>query len=82
MVTARDSIHDQLLNFANGADDYITKPYALAIVKVHIGGNPETCRKTEREGGSRTHRGWSRIPGECMSDERRRSRQHRKSMNF
>jgi len=36
MVTARDSIHDQLLNFANGADDYITKPYALAIVKVHI----------------------------------------------
>ena len=36
MVTESDSIHDQLLNFANGADDYITKPYALAIVKVHI----------------------------------------------
>lgn len=36
MVTARDSIHDQLLNFSNGADDYITKPYAMAIVKVHI----------------------------------------------
>lgn len=36
MVTAKGSIHDQLLNFANGADDYITKPYVLAIVKVHI----------------------------------------------
>lgn len=36
MVTAKSSIHDQLLNFANGADDYITKPYVLAIVKVHI----------------------------------------------
>ena len=36
MVTAKSSIHDQLVNFANGADDYITKPYVLAIVKVHI----------------------------------------------
>lgn len=36
MVTAKSSIHDQLINFANGADDYITKPYVLAIVKVHI----------------------------------------------
>lgn len=36
MVTAKGAIHDQLLNFANGADDYITKPYVLAIVKVHI----------------------------------------------
>lgn len=36
MVTAKNSIHDQLVNFANGADDYITKPYVLAIVKVHI----------------------------------------------
>ncbi len=36
MVTARDSVRDQLQNFENGADDYITKPYVLSIVKVHI----------------------------------------------
>lgn len=36
MVTARDSVQDQLQNFENGADDYITKPYVLSIVKVHI----------------------------------------------
>lgn len=36
MVTARDSIQDQLKNFANGADDYIIKPYVLSIVKVHV----------------------------------------------
>lgn len=36
MLTAKNSVHDQLMNFANGADDYITKPYVLAIVKVHI----------------------------------------------
>ena len=36
MVTARDSVQDQLQSFENGADDYITKPYVLSIVKVHI----------------------------------------------
>ena len=36
MVTARSSVQDQLQNFENGADDYITKPYVLSIVKVHI----------------------------------------------
>lgn len=36
MVTARDSVRDQLQNFENGADDYLTKPYVLSIVKVHI----------------------------------------------
>lgn len=36
MVTARNSVQDQLQNFENGADDYITKPYVLSIVKVHI----------------------------------------------
>lgn len=36
MVTARDTVQDQLQSFENGADDYITKPYVLSIVKVHI----------------------------------------------
>ncbi len=36
MVTARDSVRDQLQNFENGADDYLTKPYVLSVVKAHI----------------------------------------------
>lgn len=36
MVTARDSVQDQLRTFGSGADDYITKPYVLSIVQVHI----------------------------------------------
>ncbi len=36
MVTARDSVQDQLRTFDSGADDYITKPYVLSIVKAHI----------------------------------------------
>ena len=36
MVTARDSIHDQLLNFTNGADDYITKPFSMEELTFRI----------------------------------------------
>lgn len=30
MLTARDTLDDKLLGFASGADDYLTKPFALA----------------------------------------------------
>ncbi len=36
VLTARDSVRDQLQTFQYGADDYITKPYVLSLVKVHI----------------------------------------------
>ena len=54
MVTARDSVQDQLQNFENGADDYITKPYVLSIVKVHIEAILKRVGKMQkriREGG-------------------------------
>ncbi|MDO4345098.1 MAG: response regulator transcription factor [Eubacteriales bacterium] len=36
MVTARSSVEDQMNGFEKGADDYITKPYTLQLVKLHI----------------------------------------------
>ncbi|MFQ6721358.1 response regulator, partial [Bordetella pertussis] len=30
MLTARDGLDDKLAGFAHGADDYLTKPFALA----------------------------------------------------
>ena len=36
MLTAKSEDMDKILGLEYGADDYITKPYALAIVKVHI----------------------------------------------
>ncbi|MDD2957634.1 MAG: response regulator transcription factor [Lachnospiraceae bacterium] len=36
MMTAKESIESQLTSFEQGADDYIIKPYVLAVVKVHI----------------------------------------------
>lgn len=36
MLTAKAAVEDQLEGFENGADDYITKPYTLSIIKVHI----------------------------------------------
>lgn len=34
MLTARDSLDDKLEGFAAGADDYLTKPYALEEIEV------------------------------------------------
>lgn len=36
MLTAKAAVEDQLEGFESGADDYITKPYTLSIIKVHI----------------------------------------------
>lgn len=36
LMTARSSVEDQMNGFEKGADDYITKPYTLELVKLHI----------------------------------------------
>lgn len=36
VLSAKETVEDQIQGFAHGADDYITKPYSLAVVKAHI----------------------------------------------
>lgn len=36
ILTARSSEEDQLKGFALGADDYLTKPFLLSVLKAHI----------------------------------------------
>ena len=36
MLTARESEEDQLTGLTNGADNYITKPFRLRILRAHI----------------------------------------------
>jgi DNA-binding response OmpR family regulator len=36
LLTARDELHDKLDAFSHGADDYVTKPFALAEVEARL----------------------------------------------
>lgn len=36
ILSARSAVDDQMRGFEKGADDYITKPFTLALVKMHI----------------------------------------------
>jgi DNA-binding response OmpR family regulator len=36
MLTARDELEDKLAGFSHGADDYLTKPFALAEVEARL----------------------------------------------
>jgi DNA-binding response OmpR family regulator len=36
MLTARDSVDDSLEGFAHGADDYVTKPFDLRVLRARI----------------------------------------------
>ena len=45
ILTARDAIADRLAGFADGADDYLVKPFASAELVARIGA---LCRRAER----------------------------------
>ena len=36
ILSARSAVADQMSGFEKGADDYITKPFSLGLVKMHI----------------------------------------------
>jgi len=49
MLTARDALDDRLTGFRAGADDYLTKPFALSELAARI----EAVLKRSRGGGRR-----------------------------
>ena len=56
MLTARSEEFDQLVGFENGADDYVTKPFSLAVLGKRIEAllrraNGMTMKKTEDSNG-------------------------------
>ena len=49
MLTARDTLDDRLTGFGSGADDYLTKPFALSELVARI----EAVLRRSRGGGTR-----------------------------
>ncbi len=47
MLTAKEEVEDQLKSLSYGADNYIVKPYSLALVKMHIEALLKRCRQEE-----------------------------------
>lgn len=47
MLTAKSSVEDQIEGFEYGADDYITKPYSLSLIKAHIEAVLKRAGKTQ-----------------------------------
>jgi DNA-binding response OmpR family regulator len=54
MLTARDGLDDKLTGFSHGADDYLTKPFALAEVEARLVALIQRSRGAVA-GGARTY---------------------------
>ncbi|MFE3190285.1 response regulator transcription factor [Nocardia sp. NPDC059240] len=50
MLTGRDGLHDRLAGFESGADDYLTKPFALPELVMRV---RALCRRREQPTSSR-----------------------------
>lgn len=52
ILSARESERDQLSGFRLGADNYITKPFLLSVLKEHINALLSRTRRTQGDGAS------------------------------
>lgn len=50
MLTARDLEVDEIMGLKSGADDYITKPFSLSVLKVRLEKILQRKKRTEAEG--------------------------------
>lgn len=50
MLTARDMEVDEIMGLKSGADDYITKPFSLSVLKVRLENILARKKRTEAEG--------------------------------
>lgn len=67
MLTARDQPQDVLRGFESGADDYLAKPFELAILIARLNSLFRRYQWLRRDNGSRTAPDTAQIPG--RSDE-------------
>ena len=61
MLTARESEEEQLEGLENGADNYITKPFLLKVLKAHM---EALLRRNNRKRGEQIERGEIQIEKE------------------
>lgn len=49
MLTAKSSVEDQVNGFHSGADDYITKPFSLVVLELHLKAVLKRMNKNEEQ---------------------------------
>lgn len=67
LLTANDTDMDNVEGLEQGADDYITKPFSLSVLRARV--NTQLRKKTEKSGSARFEQGVYRFDFETLHYE-------------
>lgn len=65
MLTARDMEVDEIMGLTSGADDYMTKPFSVSVLKIRL---QNILRRKEKEAASSEYAGHMLTSGDIVLD--------------
>lgn len=70
MLTARDLEVDEIMGLESGADDYITKPFSIAVLKIRL---EKALKKHEKKSAGKTQQKELRSGHVCLDPNKARA---------